>query len=1163
MSDEKRVEQLVDQIIDSDRTPEEVCADCPELLAEVLIRCRQMRLLDAKLEVLFPTPTPTRAADTPVYFKPDTELPHIPGYHVDAVIGRGGMGIVYKARHLRLNRTVALKMMLVGVYAGGGERQRFFREAEAVAALRHTNIVQVYDIGEHDGRPYFTMELVEGGSLQAKIAGTPQPAAWAASLTATLAGAVHFAHQSGIIHRDLKPANILLQRKQCTDYSDYTDESTRRLSASVKSVESADDFFPKITDFGLAWRLEDKKGLTLSGVLVGTPSYMAPEQARGHKSAIGPATDVYALGAILYELLIGQPPFCAETPAATLQQVEAEEPVPPARLNRQVPRDLETICLKCLHKSPLRRYATAAALAEDLHRFQRGEPIAARPVGLLERTSKWVRRHPTQSTTLIAGLVFVTMIIAASLWLVVQQTRQRNLVEANLKEVAELEENGRWTDAQSALELAEARMDGGGPAELRQRLGQAQRDLDLVIELEKIRLRRMTRGDLPYYKAQTDRAYALAFQQAGLGTIQDQSSRVAGFIRSSAVRGALVAALLDWAVCASDPEQRSWLLEVVRQSKSDSSSWREQVLAPAAWDHLPVLAELARTAPIESEPMPLLLAFGERLMALHGDAAPYLQKVQKEHPTDFWANLIVGNSMVQWVPQEAAGYYRAALASRPWAPVGYCAVADALRLQNRFEEAIEYYKKAIELDRNYSRAYSDLGLILQTQGQFDEAIHCHQTSLQIDPDYVWAHYNLANALGARGRLNEAYEHFEEVIRVDPNNSLVQNGIAGVLVPQGRGRESQRGWQKALVDNPPDFNAWAGYAELCLYLGQQEEYSRARNSLLDLFGATKVLHIAEPVGRACLLVPGSNDELAKATALIDHAFAAKESTPDWIYRYYLFAKGLAEYRHGRLASTVSLMEGEASKVMGPAPRLVLAMAQYDQGQKEQARNTLARAVAAFDWSAAAADSRDVWIAHILRREAEARILPNLQAFLQGEYQPQDNDERLALVGICQFQGRYRTAAQLYADAFANDSSLAEGLVLECSKRASIGDRQPIGRLEELNAECRYPAARCAALAGCGLGHDATKLTEAERAHWRQQARNWLEADLGMWAKTLENGSPAARDLAKKTLKHWQIDSDLAGLREPEALDRLPLVERQECHTFWNDVNALCKRPGRPN
>jgi serine/threonine-protein kinase len=215
------------------------------------------------------------------------------------------MGVVYRAFHLRLHRHVALKMLLVRAHALPADRERFEREAEAVAALRHPNIVQIYEVGDVSGQPYFTMELVEGGDLAEKIQGVPQPARQAAALVATLADAIHEAHQSGIVHRDLKPGNILL-----------TEDGT-----------------PKVTDFGLARRLQGEGGLTLSGVPMGTPSYMAPEQARGDKGAVGPATDVYALGAILYELLTGRPPFRAESATATLQQVVADEPVPPARLN--------------------------------------------------------------------------------------------------------------------------------------------------------------------------------------------------------------------------------------------------------------------------------------------------------------------------------------------------------------------------------------------------------------------------------------------------------------------------------------------------------------------------------------------------------------------------------------------------------------------------------------------------------------------------------------------------------------------------------------------------------------------------------------------------------------------------------------------------------------
>ena len=221
-----------------------------------------------------------------------------------------------------------------------------------------------------------------------------------------------------------------------------------------------------------------------------------------------------------------------------------------------------------------------------------------------------------------------------------------------------------------------------------------------------------------------------------------------------------------------------------------------------------------------------------------------------------------------------------------------------------------------------------------------------------------------------------------MLQVDPQNPLLHHEVASVLVPQGRGSEALFAWRTALGANPPSYDAWTGYPELCLFLGHQEEYRNARRTLLKRYAQSRSSSIAEPVSRTCSLLPGTDDEQQKAAALADRAIAAKDSTLPWIYRYFLFAKALTEFRQGRLASAISLLEGEASKVMGPAPRLVLAMALHRQGNVKQARKTLARAVVAFDWNRAHADSQDVWIAHILRREAEALILPNLKMFLQG-------------------------------------------------------------------------------------------------------------------------------------------------------------------------------------
>jgi serine/threonine protein kinase/tetratricopeptide (TPR) repeat protein len=340
----------------------------------------------------------------------------VPGYEVLGVLGRGGMGIVYKARHLRLDRIVALKKVRYTEDSSAEVRERFEAEARAVARLQHAHIVQVFEVGEHDGAPYMALELCTGGSLASKLNGTPWEAASAARVVQTLAVAIHVAHRSGVVHRDLKPGNILLQRHPGELPAA---EATFRIS----------DFEPKVTDFGLAKRLDDPSGRTPSGAVLGTPSYMAPEQAEGGKQ-VGPAADVYALGAVLYELLVGRPPFKAASVMETLHQVMHEEPVSPARLRPQVPRDLETICLKCLEKAPERRYTSAADLADDLRRFLAGEPIRARPVGMAERLWRWGRRNPTVAT--LAAITVVTLLsgTAVASYFAVQARARLGQVEA-------------------------------------------------------------------------------------------------------------------------------------------------------------------------------------------------------------------------------------------------------------------------------------------------------------------------------------------------------------------------------------------------------------------------------------------------------------------------------------------------------------------------------------------------------------------------------------------------------------------------------------------------------------------------------------------------------------------------------------------------------------
>jgi hypothetical protein len=316
--------------------------------------------------------------------KAPASKPAVPGYEILAVLGEGGMGVVYWARHLRLDRAVALKQI-----RGNDDRviPRLHAEALALSRLQHPNIVQIYEVIEHDGRTYLALELVEGGSLHARLRGKPQAPRETAELIEVVAGAVHFAHAHGIVHRDLKPANILLRP-----------QPGGRPGFGI----------PKITDFGVAKRLRAGPGATLDGQVLGTPSYMAPEQAAGHVEKVGPAADVYSLGVILYEMLTGHVPLQGPSTLNTLMLVQSAEPVPPRRLQPGVPRDLETICLKCLEQDLRQRYASARELAEDLRRFLDGEPTRARPPGAVERLGRWCRGNPV-----LAGLLLVVFLVPA------------------------------------------------------------------------------------------------------------------------------------------------------------------------------------------------------------------------------------------------------------------------------------------------------------------------------------------------------------------------------------------------------------------------------------------------------------------------------------------------------------------------------------------------------------------------------------------------------------------------------------------------------------------------------------------------------------------------------------------------------------------------------
>jgi eukaryotic-like serine/threonine-protein kinase len=383
------------------------CASCQQILEELSDDTRWRRELRREVWSLVKGAEPghvvdplgvTAGASSAANERTARAVPTVPGYEITHELGRGGMGVVYHARHIRLNRSCALKMILAGAHAGPGDVARFVTEAEAIARLEHPSIVQIRHIGDADGLPFLELEYLAGGSLDGQLDGTPWPSSRAARLAEQVALAIALAHRQGIVHRDLKPSNVLL----------------------------AADGTPKVGDFGLAKMLEGQSALTRSESVMGSPSYMAPEQAQGRAKEAGPAVDVYAVGAILYELLTGRPPFRGTTTLETLEQVQTAEPVPPSRLVPGVPRDVETICLKCLQKEPGKRYESSQALAEDLRRFLDGRPILGRRTSGVERAWRWCRRNRfVAGMTAIAAAALFSLAVGATIAAVVFRAQDR------------------------------------------------------------------------------------------------------------------------------------------------------------------------------------------------------------------------------------------------------------------------------------------------------------------------------------------------------------------------------------------------------------------------------------------------------------------------------------------------------------------------------------------------------------------------------------------------------------------------------------------------------------------------------------------------------------------------------------------------------------------
>lgn len=889
MDQEQFIRQLVGDAIESGRALEDICREHPQHVAEVTRLWRRARAVEHQIEALFPS---SGAGSPPAVS--DLSMPQIPGYDVQRVLGYGGMGVVYQARHISLNRVVAIKVPLAGAMSTASERQRHMREARAVAALGHPNIITLHDVGEFDGRPYLTMEFIDGQTLGAQLANTPQPARDAAAMIATLADATHCAHLAGIIHRDLKPANILL----------------------------APDGTPKITDFGLARHSGVDATLTVGGFQFGTPSYMSPEQASGPPAAQSPSVDIYSLGAILYEMLTGRPPFRAENTVETMRQVLEEEPAPPARLNPKVPRDLETICLTCLRKDPRRRYPSASALANDLRKFLRGEPIHARPVGVAERLYLWGRRRPAHAALIGAGVCAVGASIAIGFWVqhiqnaraaetTLREGRARQAIETAVAVVNDLRANGRWGEARHVLDDAYTRVPEARSDELAQGLGRAELYLNAASKLDDIRRRYPDSSDVGYDYHPAAEAYGRVFADLGLGpetSIEDAAAIVA----HSAIRAELLTALDNAGFVARVNARRDQLdryLAIARTA--DPDPWRDRFRSTPTWYDRDALLALYEGAGSAGEPPPThqLVIIGALLSGLNANdkSIDILRDAHRRNPVDFWVNIELGNSLTRaGRSADSCQYYRAAATIQPTNASPWLSLAGQLIRSGLLEEAIIAVRHATELNPHFTPAWRHYVAYLRSAGRLDDADAALRRADEMNPE-------------KRASLN--------AVRFSVRWDLARRSAS-----RGQWHQALEFYRSVMPDRPADAEFWFEIAAISLIVDDRDGYEAASSAMLkwDSPGSLRPFLVA----RAMTLRPSSTEPVRAAAALSERELL-RESPAFWALRQ----RAALLCRTDRHAEAIPFLEqsvaANTSKGRAVLSWLWLAIAHHHLGHAEDA------------------------------------------------------------------------------------------------------------------------------------------------------------------------------------------------------------------------------------
>jgi serine/threonine-protein kinase len=1139
---------------------------------------------DAMLAHMLTTPGPPQATalHTPET-RPEPRRPPLPPgdetpgerigrYELHGEVARGGMGAVLRAHDPDLGRDLAIKVLLEKHRDQPDMQRRFVEEARVGGQLQHPGIVPVHEISRtDDGRPFFTMKLVKGRTLGDLLAERPTPRhdlPRFLDVFQQVCQTVAYAHSRGVIHRDLKPSNVMVGAFGEVQVMDWG--LAKVLNTTAAEERPAGGSVVRTGRSG-------PEGLeSQAGSVLGTPAYMAPEQACGQVEVLDERCDVFGLGAILCEILTGLPPYTGQSSAEMQRRAARADQTDAVNRLAACGADAELVRLarECLAPEPADRPRNANVVAERVTAYRAGlqeqlqaaerERAAAQAraeaAAAKVRAERWARRL---AVGLVASLLLTT-VLAGGTWLLIDKQRTAlaraemvRAIDADLQEASRLQEQGRWAEARLAVQHAEDRLPSNASADLRDRVVQVQGDQAMIARLEEIRLQQARVKDNRFDVSSTDRAYREAFRQYGLDVEADDPAAAEARLGASSIRDHLLAALDDWASIKMQHEggDHDRLLALAHRVDTDKprSRVREVLLGGGRLDPQ-MLRELARDA--ERAPLPpaslLLLSRGLIQARLFPEAVKLLREGQRRWPADFWINFQLANCLQLLKPPrhaEAVGYYRAALALRPESAAVRLNLGVALQEQGELVEAVAAFREAVQIQPDLALAHNNLGVALQKEGKLGEAIAAYQLAIRLEPDAV-AFTNLGDALRIQGHPVQAETAFREAIQLRPDYTLAWTHLGTTIQDQGRRTEAENAFREALRRDPDDSLAFNNLGLVLLQQGKVEEgvaayreairlnpkdaraHANLGNALKDkgrldeaIAHYQQVLEIDPKNAQAHINLGNTLQYKGRLDAAIGHFRQALLLDPKNALAHINLGNAVAA--KGRLDEAIA----EYQQAVQIDPRL--AQAHGGIGQALLAQGRFEEAQAADRRCLELIEPRHPLHPLMTRQLQQCERLLALEARLPGVLRGDDKPvptERLALADLCARKKLDGVAARLYAEAFAADPKLAD----------------------DLRASHRYNAACAAALVGCGQSADAPKVDNKERTRLRSQALDWLRADLTALAKTTD------RAVIQRTLQHWQRDADLAGVRDKDALTKLPEGEAKAWQKLWAEVASHLRR-----